>query len=74
MDSTVLSFALTVCIIGSSATGYVFGLLTNKKKTQDLENKMGQLLENPDCYENERYEYLINNTGKYQVKQKVAYL
>jgi hypothetical protein len=52
------NLAITLCLLGSSAAGYAFGVLTNKKKTDDLEYKIKELLEDPNCYKKARDVYV----------------
>jgi hypothetical protein len=59
-NNFTVSVILTMCLLGSSASAYVFGLLTNRKETIDLRNKMGEWIKYPENYENDRKKYTIN--------------
>lgn len=54
MDSNTVSFAVTLCLLGSSMASYVFAVLTHKEKTRNLENKITKILENPMYYRDAR--------------------
>lgn len=62
MDGTAITLAITVCLVGSSAAGYVFGYLTsNSKKTEKLQCQLNDILENPVVYYVARDKHISNN-------------
>lgn len=61
MDHNLFSIALTICLVGSSAASYAFGLLSGKKKTADLESTLNAILEDPDSYQNARNRHRLRS-------------
>lgn len=57
MDSWTL-MAITFCLLGSSAAGYIYGAETNSSRAKNLENKLDNILKDPSCYRHARDVYL----------------
>jgi hypothetical protein len=55
-DATTI--AITICLLGSSITGYVFGVLTNKNNNTAIKSKMRAWLDDPEQYHKARSRYL----------------